>query len=226
MAANVNRSMNPQQPRRLTSAPGQGGPSSAGCAHRRRGRAGDRRPWQLSSLCRADRHRGDQVGGCAADLRSEPACSPGYPLPVSVCSSCGAANADESRFCAACGAGMGWVCSHCGANASEDARFCPACGTRAGPEADAERQRKVISVVFADLVGYTSRSETTDAEDVRELLQHYYQCVSVEIERFGGTVEKFIGDAVMAVFGAPVARGDDAERAVRAALRSRSPSRR
>ena len=113
---------------------------------------------------------------------------------------------------------MGWVCSHCGAHAPEDARFCPACGTRAGPEADVERQRKVISVVFADLVGYTSRSETTDAEDVRELLQHYYQRVSVEIERFGGTVEKFIGDAVMAVFGAPVARGDDAERAVRAAL--------
>ena len=113
---------------------------------------------------------------------------------------------------------MGWVCSHCGANAPEDARFCPACGTRARSEADAERQRKVISVVFADLVGYTSRSETTDAEDVRELLEHYYQRVSAEIERFGGTVEKFIGDAVMAVFGAPVARGDDAERAVRAAL--------
>ena len=73
-------------------------------------------------------------------------------------------------------------------------------------------------MVFADLVGYTSRSETTDAEDVRELLEHYYRRVSVEIERFGGTVEKFIGDAVMAVFGAPVARGDDAERAVRAAL--------
>ena len=65
---------------------------------------------------------------------------------------------------------MGWDCSHCGANAPEDARFCPACGTRARFEADAERQRKVISVVFADLVGYTSRSGTTDAEDVRELL--------------------------------------------------------
>jgi class 3 adenylate cyclase len=76
----------------------------------------------------------------------------------------------------------------------------------------------VISVVFADLVGYTARSEVADAEDIRELLERYYGRVSAEIERFGGTVEKFIGDAVMAVFGAPVARGDDAERAVRAAL--------
>jgi predicted ATPase/class 3 adenylate cyclase len=76
----------------------------------------------------------------------------------------------------------------------------------------------VISVVFADLVGYTARSEVTDAEDVRELLEHYYLRVSAEVERFGGTVEKFIGDAVMGVFGAPVSHGDDAERAVRAAL--------
>ena len=107
---------------------------------------------------------------------------------------------------------------NCGSALPEDAQFCPACGTRAAPPAEVERQRKVISVVFADLVGYTARSETTDAEDVRELLEHYYERVSAEIERFGGTVEKFIGDAVMAVFGAPVARGDDAERAVRAAI--------
>ena len=73
-------------------------------------------------------------------------------------------------------------------------------------------------MVFADLVGYTAHSEVADAEDVRELLERYYARVSAEIERFGGTVEKFIGDAVMAVFGAPVSRGDDAERAVRAAL--------
>ena len=68
----------------------------------------------------------------------------------------------------------------------EDARFCPACGTPAGPAVDGERQRKVISVVFADLVGYTARSEITDAEDVRELLERYYERVSEEIERFGG----------------------------------------
>ena len=111
-----------------------------------------------------------------------------------------------------------WACSNCGAPLPGEARFCPSCGARAAPAPEAERQRKVISVVFADLVGYTARSETTDAEDVRELLERYFERVSAEVERFGGFVEKFIGDAVMAVFGAPVARGDDAERAVRAAL--------
>jgi len=137
---------------------------------------------------------------------------------VSICLSCGAANADGASFCGTCGAGLGTVCGNCGSSLAQDARFCPSCGARVGSPAATERQRKVISVVFADLVGYTARSETTDAEDVRELLEHYYQRVSVEIERFGGFVQKFIGDAVMAVFGAPVARGDDAERAVRAAL--------
>ena len=109
------------------------------------------------------------------------------------------------------------MCANCGSALPDDARFCPSCGAPAAPSAEGERQRKVISVIFADLVGYTARSEVTDAEDVRELLEHYYERVSEQIERFGGTVEKFIGDAVMAVFGAPVAHGDDAERAVRAA---------
>jgi class 3 adenylate cyclase len=137
---------------------------------------------------------------------------------VNICTSCGAANADGSRFCAACGAGLGSGCSNCGASLPEGAQFCPSCGTRTAPTPEVERQRKVISVLFADLVGYTARSETTDAEDVRELLERYYERASAEVERFGGFVEKFIGDAVMAVFGAPVSRGDDAERAVRAAL--------
>jgi class 3 adenylate cyclase len=134
------------------------------------------------------------------------------------CPSCGAANTDESRFCATCGANLGSTCANCGASLPEEARFCPTCGTPSTPAVEGERQRKVISVVFADLVGYTARSEMTDAEDVRDLLERYYERVSIEVERFGGSVEKFIGDAVMGVFGAPVARGDDAERAVRAAL--------
>ena len=79
-------------------------------------------------------------------------------------------------------------------------------------------ERKVISVLFADLVGFTSRAEQMDPEDVRALLSPYYARLRTELERFGGTVEKFIGDAVMAVFGAPVAHEDDPERAVRAAL--------
>ena len=76
-----------------------------------------------------------------------------------------------------------------------------------------------MSVLFVDLVGFTDRSDRADPEDVRALLRPYHERVKADIERFGGTVEKFIGDAVMAVFGAPVAHEDDAERAVRSALR-------
>ena len=82
----------------------------------------------------------------------------------------------------------------------------------------ARRERKVVTVLFADLAGFTSRAETMDPEDVAALLDPYHARLKSELERFGGTVEKFIGDAVMAIFGAPVAHEDDAERAVRAAL--------
>jgi len=77
-------------------------------------------------------------------------------------------------------------------------------------------ERKVVSVLFVDLVGFTDRSDQPDPEDVRATLRPYHARVKREIERLEGTVEKFVGDAVMAVFGAPVAREDDAERAVRA----------
>jgi class 3 adenylate cyclase len=80
------------------------------------------------------------------------------------------------------------------------------------------KERKVVTVVFADLVGFTERAETLDPEDVEQILRPYHERLRTELERFGGTVEKFIGDAVMAVFGAPIAREDDPERAVRAAL--------
>src|ERR1700755_952302 len=80
------------------------------------------------------------------------------------------------------------------------------------------RERKVVTVLFADLVGFTARSERLDPEDVRALLSPYYARLRAELERFGGTVEKFIGDAVMALFGAPTAHEDDPERAIRAAL--------
>jgi class 3 adenylate cyclase len=82
-------------------------------------------------------------------------------------------------------------------------------------------ERKIVSVVFADLVGFTGRSETLDVEEVRGTLAPYHEALRAILERFGGTVEKFIGDAVVAVFGAPVTHEDDAERAVRAALRVR-----
>ena len=90
--------------------------------------------------------------------------------------------------------------------------------TLAAMALEARRERKVISVVFADLVGFTARSESLDPEDVEAFLHPYHQLLRAELEAYGGTVEKFIGDAVVAIFGAPVAHEDDAERAVRAAL--------
>ena len=80
------------------------------------------------------------------------------------------------------------------------------------------RERKVVTVLFADLVGFTARAEELDPEDVEAILRPYHERLRSELELFGGTVEKFIGDAVMALFGAPVAHEDDPERAVRAAL--------
>jgi class 3 adenylate cyclase len=112
------------------------------------------------------------------------------------------------------------VCAKCGEENPERARFCWSCGAALAeqPRTSAE-ERKVVSVLFVDLVGFTAASEQADPEDVRARLRPYHARVKLEIERFGGTVEKFIGDAVMAVFGAPVAHEDDAERAVTAALR-------
>jgi class 3 adenylate cyclase/tetratricopeptide (TPR) repeat protein len=110
-------------------------------------------------------------------------------------------------------------CSICGHDNRESARFCDSCGAPlAGVPEPGREERKVVTVLFADLVGFTSRAETLDPEDVRALLSPYYARLRAELERLGGTVEKFIGDAVMAVFGAPVAHEDDPERAVRAAL--------
>ena len=111
------------------------------------------------------------------------------------------------------------ICPHCGEENPERARFCLACGQSLVVEAPPGEERKVVSVLFVDLVGFTSRSDRADPEDVRATLRPYHERVKADIERFGGTVEKFIGDAVMAVFGAPVTHEDDAERAVRSALR-------
>jgi class 3 adenylate cyclase len=110
------------------------------------------------------------------------------------------------------------ACPSCGQDNPPVARFCLSCGsplTAAGPPSD---ERRVVSVIFVDLVGFTARAEKLDPEEVRAVLAPYHERVRREIESFGGVVEKFIGDAVMGVFGAPLAHGDDAERAVRAAL--------
>src|SRR5689334_6064253 len=111
------------------------------------------------------------------------------------------------------------ACPNCGEDNPERARFCWSCGAALAetPRTGAE-ERKVVSILFVDLVGFTARSDRADPEDVRATLRPYHARVKQEIEHFGGRVEKFIGDAVMAVFGAPTAHEDDAERAVRGAL--------
>ena len=110
------------------------------------------------------------------------------------------------------------TCRSCGQENPDIARFCLACGASLVQETAPREERRIVSVVFVDLVGFTSRSEQLDPEDVRAILTPYHGTVRDELESFGGVVEKFVGDAVMAVFGAPTAHGDDPERAVRAAL--------
>ncbi len=155
------------------------------------------------------------------------------------CASCGTANEAGRKFCRECGRPLLAGCPNCGATNPPDAKFCGDCGgpllglpreagsagSGTGPEARSgpagpERvaERRLVSVLFADLVGFTPFAEERDAEETRELLTRYFDVAREVIERHAGVVEKFIGDAVMAVWGAPIAREDDAERAVRAGL--------
>jgi class 3 adenylate cyclase/tetratricopeptide (TPR) repeat protein len=144
------------------------------------------------------------------------------------CPACGTANELDRRFCGECGAPLAAACPQCGASNAPGVKFCGQCGTDlrvATPPAAGQvpadaptAERRLVSVLFADLVGFTTLSETRDAEAVRELLSRYFETATQIIGAYGGTVEKFIGDAVMAVWGAPTAYEDDAERAVRSAL--------
>jgi class 3 adenylate cyclase/tetratricopeptide (TPR) repeat protein len=111
------------------------------------------------------------------------------------------------------------ICPRCGEENPDRARFCLACAAPLAESAKQQEERKVVSVLFVDLVGFTASSDAADPEDVHATLQPYHARVRQEIERLGGVVEKYVGDAVMAVFGAPLAHEDDAERAVRAGLR-------
>jgi class 3 adenylate cyclase/tetratricopeptide (TPR) repeat protein len=146
-----------------------------------------------------------------------------------LCAACGAQNPAGSRFCGTCGASLVVSCVSCGAVLTGEQRFCNSCGTPVDgrpPPPSGERasepthvaERRVCSVMFADLVGFTPLSESRDAEEVRELLSTYFERTRTVVERYGGIVEKFIGDAVMAAWGMPVAVEGDAERAVRAAM--------
>jgi class 3 adenylate cyclase/tetratricopeptide (TPR) repeat protein len=147
------------------------------------------------------------------------------------CERCGTANVAGRRFCIECGAPLVTGCPSCGTVNEPAAKFCGACGTRlaegseTGPMhqatpagAASAAERRMVSVMFVDLVGFTDLAEDRDPEAVRELLSAYFDAAAEIVGRYGGSVEKFIGDAVMAVWGTPVAHEDDAERAVRAAL--------
>src|SRR3954447_12891432 len=148
------------------------------------------------------------------------------------CAACGTANDADSRFCTECGAPLAQVCPSCSTPYKPGSKFCGGCGAAlagapaaaaetapsAGPALAPGAQRRVVSVLFADLVGFTTISQHRDAEEVRELLTRYFDTARIAVERHGGLVEKFIGDAVMAVWGSETAHEDDAERAVRAGL--------
>jgi class 3 adenylate cyclase/tetratricopeptide (TPR) repeat protein len=147
---------------------------------------------------------------------------------VSVCANCGAENPSGQKFCGECGSALVAACSSCGAANPPGQKFCGECGAQlelqtppiATPPTPATpaAERRLVSVLFADLVGFTTLSESRDSEEVREILSRYFDSCRRLISLYGGTVEKFIGDAVMAVWGTPTATEDDAERAVRAAL--------
>jgi class 3 adenylate cyclase/tetratricopeptide (TPR) repeat protein len=147
-----------------------------------------------------------------------------------ICPSCASENDPGAKFCNECGTPLAAPCPTCGATNKPGAKFCNECGTQLGavtapPSAAAATgtaapvaERRLVTVLFADIVGFTPFAEERDAEEVRETLSRYFELCAELIDRYGGTVEKYIGDAVMAVWGAPTAHEDDAERAVRAAL--------
>ena len=149
------------------------------------------------------------------------------------CASCGTENPAGARFCMNCGNALERRCPNCGTPAPPEARFCMNCGaTLDGPATPATppsasrpataaippEERRQVTVLFADLSGYTAFAERMDPEDVKSLVDRALLRLGEEVQRYGGTVDKYIGDNVMALFGAPVAHEDDAERAVRAGL--------
>ena len=152
-----------------------------------------------------------------------------------ICSNCGTANEGGRKFCKECASPLAVLCSNCAAANTPDAKFCGECasplgGATATPivpvRADPQgaplpapvTERRVVTVLFADLVGFTPFAAERDAEEVRDTLSRYFELATDIVVRYGGAIEKFIGDAVMAVWGAPAAHEDDAERAVRAGL--------
>ncbi len=161
-----------------------------------------------------------------------------------ICANCGAESLPGDKFCPSCGTRLAETCPNCSTAVQPGARFCAECGTQiavppkrtdagatvagsanaapllvAPPQSPAViAERRLVSVLFADLVGFTAVAESRDAEQVRDILSQYFERAHEIVSRYGGSIEKFIGDAVMAVWGAPTAHEDDVERAVRAAM--------
>jgi class 3 adenylate cyclase/tetratricopeptide (TPR) repeat protein len=138
------------------------------------------------------------------------------------CRSCGADVTDDARFCHACGTSLRIACPTCGSEQRAGTAFCSACGTSLGgvarQAAEESEERRVVTVLFADLANSTALGERLDPEDMRSLLTDLFELVNGQVELHGGVTEKYVGDAILAVFGVPQAHEDDAERAVRAAL--------
>jgi class 3 adenylate cyclase/tetratricopeptide (TPR) repeat protein len=142
------------------------------------------------------------------------------------CANCGTLNPAGFKFCGECGQPLAATCPNCDAAVTPGMKFCGECGHALGQGAasaaattqPAAAERRLVTVLFADLVGFTTASQNRDPDEVREMLGRYFEVCRRLVELYGGSLEKFIGDAVMAVWGTPVANEDDAERAVRSAL--------
>ena len=146
------------------------------------------------------------------------------------CPACDAENPETARYCAGCGGRLTASCPHCQAPVGAGDRYCMACGgptsalrpdsaaSEPGPAGTGPAERRRISVLFVDLENFTALAESLDPEEVRTVQSRYFEVARSIVARYGGTIEKFIGDAVMAVWGAPLAHEDDADRAVRAAI--------
>src|SRR4051794_37217312 len=168
-------------------------------------------------------------------------------MAVLTCARCGEVSPAGKRFCADCGAPLPAACVECGSELIPGKKFCADCGTPVGaplssalrpesttlapvsspaspptaPDAllrNVQEERRLVTALFCDMVGFTPMSEQLDPEEVRDLQADYFRAMSDQIVRYGGTVEKYAGDAILALFGAPIAHEDDAERAVLCAL--------
>ena len=148
--------------------------------------------------------------------------------PPMRCSRCQTENREGRKFCASCGTPLARACE-CGYVNDATDRFCGGCGRPLEREAEAaspseiDGDRRPVAIMFCDLVGYTRLSSKLDPEEVRALLEQFFGVIDSIVERYGGTIDKHIGDASMALFGAPRAYGDDALRAVRAGGRNPDP---